>query len=250
MRKSDTVKPLGGKKINLKIRIIIILSFYVVSNNFASTINAELSSGIDLFLNNKPAEAASLFAIALKKDPGSNKIYNYLGIVYEQLGENGKAIETYKRGLEVAGDLKSTFLTNIANNLSIMGNYEDAIDYYTQAINIDNNGDALRNRAGEYLRKQFYSEALSDYKLYIAIETNPYQEAEIKRVISLLELKMDELARKQIEDERKRLEEEARQKELLSQVLNSLNSAGDDTTNLSAGTESVEDYNTDFDIVD
>ena len=250
MRKLNTVKPLGGKKINLKIRFIIILCFYVVSGNFASVNNTELSSGIDFFLKNKPEQAASLFEIALKKDPGSNKIYNYLGIVYEQLGENRKAIETYTRGLEVAGDLKSAFLTNIANNLSIMGNYEDAINYYTQAINIDNNGDALRNRAGEYLRKQFYSEALSDYKLYLANEINPYQEEEIKRVINLLELKLDELVRKQLEDERKRLEEEARQKELLNQVLNSLNSAGDDTTNLSAGTESVEDYNSDFDIVE
>jgi len=250
MRKSDTVKPLGGKKINLKIRFIIILCFYVVSGNFASAGNTELSSGIDLFLNNKPEKAASLLEIALKKDPGSNRIYSYLGIVYEQLGENGKAIEIYKKGLEFSGDLKSTFLTNIANNLSVMGNYEDAINYYTQAINTDNNGDALRNRAGEYLRKQFYSKALSDYKLYLSNEINPYQEEEIKKVIGLLEAKLDDQARKKLEDERKRLEEEARQKELLSQVLNSLNSAGDDTTNLSAGTESVEDYTTDFDIVE
>ncbi len=250
MRKLDTVKPLGGKKINLKIRFIIILCFYAVSGTFASTGDTELSSGIDFFLNNKPEEAAPLFEIALKKDPGSNKIYNYLGIVYEQLGENGKAVEIYKKGLDVAGDLKSTFLTNIANNLSVMGNYEDAIKYYSKSIDIDNNGDALRNRAGEYLRKQLYSEALSDYKLYLAKETNPYQKDDIKKVIGLLEAKLDEQARKQLEDERKRLEEEARQKELLSQVMDSLNSAGSDTTNLSAGTESVEDYTTDFDIVE
>ncbi len=250
MRKLDTVKPLGGKKINLKIRFIIILCFYVVSGIFASSSNTELSSGIDLFLNNKPEKAAPLLEIALQKDPGSNKIYNYLGIVYEQLGENRKAVEIYKRGLEVAGNLKSTFLTNIANNLSVMGNYEDAIDYYTQAINIDNNGNALRNRAGEYLRKQSYGEALNDYKAYLVHEVNPYQEDEIKKIISLLQVKLDNQARKQLEDERKRVEEAARQKALVSQVLDSLNSAGNDTTNLSAGTESVEDYNTDFDIVE
>ncbi len=95
-----------------------------------------------------------------------------------------------------------------------------------------------------------YGEALSDYKLYLAKEINPYQKDDIKKVIGLLEAKLDEQARKQLEDERKRLEEEARQKELLSQVMDSLNSAGNDTTNLSAGTESVEDYTTDFDIVE
>ncbi|RKX87685.1 MAG: hypothetical protein DRP58_02280 [Spirochaetes bacterium] len=201
-------------------------------------------------MDNNPESAVSWFELAIKEDSKNNKIYNYLGIVYEQLGENGQAIETYKRGLENAGELKSLFLTNIANNLVIQGNYTGAIDYYTRAINLDKNGDALRNRAGEYLRQQSYGEALADYKQYLIVESNPYQETEIRRVISLLELKLDELARKQLEEERKRLENEARQRDLLSQVLNSLTSAGDETTNLSAGTENVEDYNSDFDIVE
>ncbi len=201
-------------------------------------------------MDNNPESAVSWFELAIKEDSKNNKIYNYLGIVYEQLGENGQAIETYKRGLENAGELKSLFLTNIANNLVIQGNYTGAIDYYTRAINLDKNGDALRNRAGEYLRQQSYGEALDDYKQYLIVESNPYQETEIRRVISLLELKLDELARKQLEEERKRLENEARQRDLLSQVLNSLTSAGDETTNLSAGTENVEDYNSDFDIVE
>ena len=201
-------------------------------------------------MDNNPESAVSWFELAIKEDSKNNKIYNYLGIVYEQLGENGQAIETYKRGLENAGELKSLFLTNIANNLVIQGNYTGAIDYYTRAINLDKNGDALRNRAGEYLRQQSYGEALDDYKQYLIVESNPYQETEIRRVISLLELKLDELARKQLEEERKRLENEARQRDLLSQVLNSLTSAGDETTNLSAGTETVEDYNSDFDIVE
>ncbi|MDA3941123.1 MAG: hypothetical protein PF693_17735 [Spirochaetia bacterium] len=201
-------------------------------------------------MDNNPESAVSWFELAIKEDLDNNKIYNYLGISYEQLGENGKAIETYKRGLKNAGDLKSLFLTNIANNLVLQGNYSGAIDYYTQAIKHDNNGDALRNRAGEYLRQQSYGDALNDYKQYLIVELNPYQETEIKRVISLLELKLDELARKQLEEERKRLEDEARQRDLLSQVLNSLTTAGDETTNLSAGTEDVEDYNNDFDIVE
>lgn len=201
-------------------------------------------------MDNNPESAVSWFELALKEDTGNNKIYNYLGISYEQLGRNEQAIETYKRGLEYAGGLKSAFLTNIANNYVIQGSYDTAIEFYSQAIQLDNNGNALRNRAGEYLRKKIYSDALDDYKMYLKVENEPYQEYEIKRVISLLELKLDEFVRKQLEEERIRLEEEARQRELLSQVLNSLSTAGDDTTNLSAGTETVEDYETDFDIVE
>lgn len=201
-------------------------------------------------MDNNPKSAISWFELALKEDPGNNKIYNYLGISYEQLGENSKAIETYKRGLDYAGNLKSVFLTNIGNNLTLQGNYNDAIDFYSQAVKLDNNGDALRNRAGEYLRGKLYNDALDDYKLYLKIETSPYQETEIRRVISLLELKLDELTRLGLEEERKRMEEEERQRELLRQVLNSLSSAGDETTNLSAGTETIEDYDNDFDIIE
>ncbi len=201
-------------------------------------------------MTNNPKSAVSWFELALKENPGDGNIYNYLGISYEQLGENGKAIETYQRGLKYAGSLKSSFLTNIANNYVLQKNFDTAINFYTQAIDLDNNGNALRNRAGEYLRKKSYDDALNDYKLYLTIDQEPYQETEIRRVISLLELKLDEFARLQLEEERKRLEEEARQRELLSQVLNSLSSAGEDTTNLSAGSETVEDYETDFDIVD
>jgi len=199
---------------------------------------------------NNPSSAISWFELALNKDPKNIKIYNYLGIAYEQIGENSKAVETYKRGLDYSGDLKSIFLTNIGNNLVIQENYDGAIEYYSQAIKFDNYGDALRNRAGEYIRNQSYANALEDYKLYLMVESEPFQETEIRKVISLLELKIDEVARNYLEEERKRLEEEARQRDLLNQVLNSLSSAGDDTTNLSAGTESAEDYESDFDIIE
>lgn len=201
-------------------------------------------------MENKPEDAITWLELALTEDSENNKIYNYLGIAYEQIGEYKKAIDTYNRGLSYAGDLKSVFFTNIGNNLGLLGDYDSAINYYTQAMEFGYNGDALRNRAGEYLRKQLYDGALADYKLYMSMETAPYQGDEIKKIIDLLEHKLDEIAMQKIEEERKRLEEEARQRDLLSQVLNSLSSAGDETTNLSAGTEDVEDYDDDFDIVD
>ena len=250
MRKLNTVKRLGGKKIKHRPCLVLILLVFIAFHSFGELSENALSKGQGLFLENKPADAIIWLELALKETPEDKNIYNYLGIAYEQIGENKKAIDTYNRGLGFAEDLKSLFFTNIANNMSILGNYDSAIDYYTEAINIAYNGDAIRNRAGEYLRKQLFEEALRDYKLYISMESDPYQGDEIKIVINLLEQKLDEIAILQLEKERKRLEEEARQRDLLSQVLNSLSSAGEGTTNLSAGTETVEDYNGDFDIVD
>ena len=250
MRKLNTVKRLGGKKIKLRPSLVLILLFFTILHIYGELPESALSTGKRLFLENKPKDAITWLELALKEDSGNKNIYSYLGIAYEQIGENKKAIDTYNRGLSYAGDFKSQFFTNIANNMGILGDYDSAIEFYTEAMELEYNGDALRNRAGEYLRKQLYDEALQDYKLYLSVEVEPYQGDEIQRVINLLEHKLDEIAMQKVEEERKRLEEEARQRDLLSQVLNSLSSAGDGTTNLSAGTEDVEDYNGDFDIVD
>ncbi len=250
MRKLNTVKRLGGKKIKVRPGLVLILILFLISSVFGEDSETSLSTGQRLFMENKPADAIIWLEIALGEDKGNKNIYNYLGIAYEQINENQKAIDIYNQGLGYAGDLKSHFLVNIANNMTILGNYDSAISYYSKAIDLEYNGDALRNRAGEYLRKQQYDKALKDYKKYMSVEIDPYQGDEIKRVINLLEHKLDEIAIKKIEDERKRLEEEARQRDLLSQVLDSLSSAGEGTTNISAGSEDVEAYNVDFDIVD
>ncbi len=201
-------------------------------------------------MENKPSEAIPLLLKALEESPSDNKVYNYLGIAYEQTGMYEKAVEIYKQGLDYAGDLESVFLANIGNNYSLQGEYDSAIEYYSRALSTGYNGAALRNRAGEYLRKEMYDKALEDYRRYISVETDPYQGEQIKKVIGLLENKLDLIAKQKVEEERKRLEEEARQKALLSNVLDSLSSAGNETTNLSAGTENAENYVDDFDIVD
>lgn len=241
---------IGGKKIKLGTSLALIFLFFIISHSFGELSESALSTGKRLFMENNPEDAVIWLEMALKENPEDKVIYNYLGIAYEQIGKNRKAIEIYNKGLGFAGNLKSRFFTNIANNMGILGDYNTAIDYYTQAIELGYNGDAIRNRAGEYLRKQLFNEALKDYKLYIFMEADPYQGDEIRKVINLLEQKLDKIAKREIEEERRSLEEEARQRDLLSQVLNSLSSAGEGTTNISAGTENVEDYNDDFDIVD
>lgn len=236
---------------NIKFRAGLLLILFIIISNISGEVSeSTFSSGQRMFMENKPENAIIWLELALKEDPRNRDIYNYLGISYEQIGENKKAIDTYKRGLTHAGNLKSLFFTNIANNMGILGDYDSAINFYTKAIGLGYYGDAIRNRAGEYLRKQQYNEALKDYKLYLLSEVDPYQGHLIKKVVSLLENKLNEIAIQKIEEERKRLEEEERQKVLLSNVLNSLSSVGNETTNLSAGTETVEGYNDDFDIVD
>ncbi len=207
--------------------------------------------GEQLFLNNEPDKAVSVLEAALKEDPENSKIYLYLGIAYEQLGEYDKAISFLKLGVDKSGKYTDLFYVNIGNNYVRKNMPEKAVEAYTKALSVKStNADALRNRAGEYLKLGEYDKALSDYKLYLTLEPNAYQKENIEKVISLLENKIDEIAKKKLEEERKKLAEEKKQQELLDKVLNSLNNASEDTTNLSAGSGNVEQYTDNFDIVE
>ncbi len=202
-------------------------------------------------MNNEPGNAVRVLEEALKTDPGNFKIYLYLGISYEQLKLYQKAISTYLQGVTLADSHKDLFYVNIGNNYIRLGESKKAINSFTKALTLNSsNTPALRNRAGEYLRLKEYDKALSDYKLYLTLKPDAYQKDEIAKVISLLEGKMDEIARKKLEQEQKKLAEEKKQQALLDKVLNSLSNASEDTTNLSAGTGKVEQYSDGFDIVE
>lgn len=90
-----------------------------------------------------------------------------------------------------------------------MNDSAKAIEFYTRALQINGSSTyALRNRAGEYLKTKEYDKALSDYKLYISLDPDAYQKDSIEKVISLLENKLDEIAKRKLEEERRRLAEE------------------------------------------
>ena len=179
------------------------------------------------------------------------KAYLYLGIAYEQLGFYDKAIEALKQGMDKKGADRGMFLVNIGNNYVRKQESKEAVAYYSKALEVNSsNTSALRNRANEYLRLEEYDKALNDYKLYLSLEPDAYQNERIEKVIALLENKIDKIAKQKLEEERKRLAEEKQQQELLDRVLNSLSNASEDTTNLSAGSEDVEQYSDNFDIVD
>ena len=85
-----------------------------LSSLFSSTF---LEEGEKLFLENNPKDSAPLLEAALNEDPTNEKIYLYLGIVYDQLGELDKSTKIMRRGLNVATTIKDILYFNIGNNL-------------------------------------------------------------------------------------------------------------------------------------
>ncbi len=232
---------------------IAALSILLFLFSFSSA-GAEESSfqrGEKLFMENKPAEAVFALEEVVRSDPGNEKAFLYLGIAYEQLGQYENAVAAYARGLERASAYRDTFLFNMANNYLRLGQDQEAADALN--LTLKTNGSfapAYLNRGNLRVKTGEYREAVNDYQNYITLRPDDPQRQEIEQMISLLSGELQNQERRKLEDERKRKEEAARQQALLDQVLGSLENAGSDTTNLSAGSGESEDYDPSFDIID
>lgn len=221
---------------------------FAQSNPAVSNVKEE---AVELFMENKPAEAAPMFETLLRQEPSNVDFYLYLATCYEQLGNINAALQTYEEGLSNTSGNKSKFYYNMGNLYQKKESYDQAVEMYDKALSADSSfSSAYLNRANVNVRQSDYSEAVADYRVFLSIEPNSPQRANIEKMISLLNNKILLAEQKRREEEQKRKEEEARQEELLKQVLDSLEKSGSETQNLSAGTGEVKEHQEEFDIVD
>jgi tetratricopeptide (TPR) repeat protein len=213
---------------------IIILSIICCLYAAASWAETAFETGEKLFNQNRPREAKPILETALLRDSSNEKIYLYLGNIYEQLNDPADAIDIMRRGLLVARDLKDKLYFNIGNNYFKQGDNTLADKNYTLAL-AENSvfADAYLNRANVRVRMIKYPEAIDDYKTYLRIKPDAPQREEIEKLIRLLQQSIDE------------------QKDLLNSVLNSIKNASVDTQTESAGTEQFQKTdNTGLDIIE
>ncbi len=203
-----------------------------------------LQQGEQLFLENKPREALPYLEKALYDNLQEEKIYLYLGIVYEQLNDTDKSIQVLKRGLNVAGGYKDLLYYNLGNNHFRLEEYTVAEQMYSNALDINGGLEvAYLNRANARLELEEYQEARQDYISYLRLDPDTPQRENIEKLIALLGQFLEE-------QERRQQEELERQKALLDEVLNSLRNASEDTRNLSAGSEEIQEEYEEIDIED
>jgi tetratricopeptide (TPR) repeat protein len=201
-------------------------------------------AGEKYFLENKPQAALPLLEQALYENPDNEKLYLYLGVVYEQLNNPDKSIQVLRRGLNVATSLKDLMYFNLGNNLFRQKEYTLAEQMYSNALEANRTfDDAYLNRANSRLQLKSYAAARDDYIEYLRLAPNNPQREPIERLIALLAGLLDE-------QQRLKDEELAKQKALLNEVLNSLQNASEDTRNLSAGSENIQEQYDEIDIQD
>ena len=146
-----------------------------------------LEEGEKLFAANEPLKARALFEEALKTEPGNPKVYSYLAIVYEQLGDSDRAIAILRRGLPIAGELKATFYYGMGTNYERRGEQAQAEKMYGEAIALDEAyAKAWLNRANVRVALQGYEGAIADYTMYLRLEPQSRQRADVQKMIDLL----------------------------------------------------------------
>jgi tetratricopeptide (TPR) repeat protein len=183
--------------------------------------------GERLFVQNKPRDAQPLLESALNDDPSNEKIYLYLGIIYQQLGDPQRAIDILKRGLDTATTYKDLFYYNMGNDFFSRKEYAFAEEMYNSALSSNANlAEGHLNRANARLALENFTGALSDYTVFLQLRPQDPQRPNIEKVMALLRQARDDL-------EKAHLAELARAQALLSDAQNGLNNAGDNTKNLS-----------------
>lgn len=185
-----------------------------------------------------------------------------------------RAITVLKRAETIPGVDRSLVHFNVGNNYLQLGDPELAEGSYTDAIAANPlTASPYLNRANTRVMLETYETAVEDYSMVLELAPAHPQRPEIERMIALLtdhteqeRLRLEEeqlrLAEEErlrqleeelrlAEEERLRQEAEARRRALLDNVLDSIKDSTEDTTNLSAGNEDLDDYeDDDVDIAD
>ncbi len=248
----------------------------LIAVSIAAVAGPVYDQAIDAFQFNRLDEAVIFFSQAIETENPGARAYRYLGLSYEQLGRVEEAYRTYRAALD--GDIGvASERARIALQLGLAraraGEMEAAVAAFDEALSLDNSlSPAYLNRANASVPLGTYERAISDYRVYLSLDPETGQRIQIEQMIALLgeaveaQRIADEEAERQRqleaeerrlaeENERRRAEEEARlaaerRQQVLSNVLQSLNSAAEDTLSFEMEGEDITDYNEEIDILD
>jgi tetratricopeptide (TPR) repeat protein len=229
--------------------VVALFCLFILIPANATTEVAE--RGIQLFVENKPAEAAPVLELASRQSGADELVFLYLGIAYLQLSRYDDALAAFRRGMAVAVAYRHLFHFNIGNTFFMQNRNAFALDSFTQAIAANSAyAPAYLNRANVQMRLGDTSAAVSDYGLYLSLDPGSSQAGEIRRLLDILNSKIaTAMQQEALAKARKEAEEKARA-ELMASVTQSLLDAATATTNLSAGSAGVEGYSEVFSLDD
>ena len=178
---------------------IFFLLLAICSFNFIYSQDAgKLTQGEKLFKENKPKDAVQVLENELLNGIVTANTYNFLGLGYYQLGEYGKSIDAFDRGIKAQPTNIKILSFNQGNTYYAMKDFSSAVRCFTSALNDDATFyDALLNRANSLLMANQLPAAKSDYEDFVLKCPDDAQKSQIERLIQAL---ADEIARREEEE--------------------------------------------------
>lgn len=258
-------------------QVLLFLCILLPSICFAQS----FSEGEALFRSDQPDLAIPMLQKSLLDGSAGNAVYNYLGIAYMQTGDTQKALNVFVEGTAVSGTDKKSLYYNAGNAAYVLRDYQKASEYFSYAIAADSAyANAYLNRGNTNVQLAEYLTAIDDYNKYLLLDPSSDQADSVRRMITALtadlefqEVEAERLVaeegrlqeqKERIDAEQKRLATEKaaekaaadaekavaaaekavadaeRRQRILDEVSASLQSG--ESTNLSAGTEGVLEY--------
>ncbi|MCI5160146.1 MAG: hypothetical protein D3906_17335, partial [Candidatus Electrothrix sp. AUS1_2] len=150
----------GAEETRLFRKIVVIIFsslFLIVSGHATYTRNLSWAS------------PGTLWSDAIRKAPESSRAAYWLGKWYRQFAQYQKAYYYFQRAVKNAGKAADPNMSRIlalngsASAVYMLGNHEQALEYYNQCLEIDKKDEScLNNRALAYLQLGQSQKALSD----------------------------------------------------------------------------------------
>jgi len=148
---------------------------FLICFSFGITIVSYSQEELDmLILNKKYDEALIKIEQQISQTP-SAQIYFKKGVVFSNLQKYQEAVKAFSEALKFEpGNIE--IITELAEDLSILGNQHDAITYYKKAINIEPDNLALKAKLGRvYISKKEIKKAFELFtEIYAIDSTNVY----------------------------------------------------------------------------
>jgi len=256
--------------------MLVIASAGVRAQDSSSEGNDVWDRAVEAMQNNELAQAVPLLEVMISRDPGNTEAVRYLAVALEQT-DRGERAESVLREALRSDSLSSTGKSKVAFDLAMIlarrGDRHQAIEMYSEALEYDSSRvDSYLNRANLKVVTEEYEGAVTDYEYFLALRPDTDQRPQIEEMIALLQETIEaeriareeaerrrreeeeaqriaEEERRQREEEERRAAEERRQR-MLDSVLQSLESADEETTSVEAEDEELRTYDDELDIVD
>jgi len=140
--------------------------------------NNALSSGIDKYLRKDYEAAVRDFEKSINLYPTSSfsgDTTKYLAQTYLRLEKTDKAIETYKRGIQLNPD-RDDLHADLGNLYFADDRYEEALSEYKEAVRVNPNSSSNHYSLGQgYLKQEKFREAEDEFRTVLRMEgDSPY----------------------------------------------------------------------------